>query len=237
MAKKPKSFNAEIDSLLEGLELPSDADLRHETHKEKIKQSKLAFYATPAGQQHKELIKKTTNSPENLAKKAERMRNDRGIPCMFISINGQEFKFRSAGEASEYFGKNVSIHIPLKGAKRIQRNELRNWIVVRLDGSATKEEINKLKEEVQLKINPPKKARDIEAWKKKMNQWRKSPAGKNDKKKRQESARSMGKKNSRAIMTPDGQFESQAAAAKFYGINTASMSQRLRDHPSKYWKV
>ena len=31
MAKKPKSFNAEIDSLLEGIELPSDKSVEFET--------------------------------------------------------------------------------------------------------------------------------------------------------------------------------------------------------------
>lgn len=235
--KKQKSFNSELDDLLDSLDLPADEKVRHETHMEKVRQAKLAFYNTPAGQRHRELVGKNLNSTEVLAKRAEQMREERGVPCMFISPDGQEFTFGSAGEASEHFNKNVSIHIPTKGAKRIQRRDFKNWIVVRLDGSATTQEISKLKEEVYLKLNPPKKERDTAAWATKMENWRGSLAGKNDKKKRKEVAKTMGKKNARAIMTPDGKFESQAEAAKFYRIGTASMSQRLRDHPDKYWKI
>lgn len=238
--KKQKSFDAELDDLLEGVELPSDDDIKHETHIKKNSDSKKAFYQTDAGQKHKELVKLKTNSLENLAKRAEQMREERGVPCKFISPECHEFSFRSAGEANEHFGKNVAIHIPATGAKRIQRREFKNWIVVRDDGSATKIEISKLKDEVKSKVNPPKKIkkeRDMTAWAEKMEAWRNSKEGKAQKKNKKDIAKTMGKKNSQRIMTPDGEFESLTLAAGFYGIGKASMSQRLKSHPDKYWKV
>jgi hypothetical protein len=240
MTTKKKSFNTELDDLLEGLELPTDKDIRQDTHNAKVSHAKKLFYQTVAGQKHKELVKTKSNSPENLAKRAEQMREERGVPCKFISPNGQEFSFRSAGEAGEHFGQGVSKHVPLSGAKRITRRELKNWIVVRDDGSATKTEINKLKNEVKLNLNPPKKIkkeRDMAAWAEKMEAWKNSKEGKAEKKKSKDRAKIMGKKNSQKVMTPDGEFDSLTLAAEFYGIGKASMSQRLRDHPSKYWKV
>ena len=231
------NFNKKIENLFADINLPSDEEIARETHAEKIRQSKLAFYKTPAGQKHKEVVKQKTNSPENLAKRAEQMREERGVPAKFISPAGDELVFRSGGEANEYFGENVAIHIPLSGAKRIERKHLKNWIVVRLDNSATPQEIAKLKTEVQIRLNPPKKERDIEAWKQKMEEWRNSEEGQNELNRRKTVAKAMGKKNSRPIMTPDGTFDSSADAARFYGITTGSMSQRLRDHPKKYYRI
>jgi len=235
--KKQKSFDAELDDLLSVLDLPSDDDIKHETHKEKNSQAKKLFYQTDAGQKHKELVSKNTKSPENIARLRKQNREERGVPCIFISPVGIEHKFQSAGEASEFFNANVSIHIPKKGAKRIQRRDFKNWIVIRADGSASIEDIDKLKLEVKLKLSPLKKERDVSAWVEKMEAWRNSKEGKKQKKNQQTVAKTMGKKNAKAIMTPDGKFESQAEAAKFYGIGTAAMSQRLRDQSDKYWKI
>jgi hypothetical protein len=237
MATKKKSFNAELDDLLEGLDLPTDEDIRQDTHNAKVSHAKKVYYQTVAGQRHKERISQITNSPENIAKRVEQMREERGVPCKFISPTGQEFSFRCASEANEHFGKNVAIHIPATGAKRVQRREFKNWIVVRDDGSSSEGEIDRLKDEVKLKLHPLKKERDIKAWSEKMEAWRNSKEGKAQKKNKKEVAKTMGKKNSQRIMTPDGEFDSLTLAAEFYGIGKASMSQRLRDHPSKYWKV
>lgn len=235
--KKSKSFDSELDDLLAGIELPSDDDVRHETHMKKVSDSKKSFYQTDAGKKHKEIVKQKTNSPENLAKRAEQMRDERGVPCKFISPEFQEYSFRSAGEANEHFGKNVAIHIPATGAKRVQRREFKNWIVVRDDGSSSEVEIDRLKDEVKLKLHPLKKERDIKAWSEKMEAWRNSKEGKAQKKNKKEVAKTMGKKNSQRIMTPDGEFDSLTLAAEFYGIGKASMSQRLKDHSDKYWKI
>ena len=232
-----KHLNDKLNDLFLDLDLPSDAEIRSETHKKKVSQAKLAFYQTPAGEQHRKLVSQTTLRPENIARLKKQNREERGVPSMFISPDGKEHKFQSGGEVNEFFGFNAAVHVPLKGAKRVERKELKNWIVIRLDGSATNDQIEKLKQQVYLKLNPVNKERDIEAWANKMESWRQSEAGKQEKIQRKEIAKTMGKKNARPIMTPDGQFESQALAAKFYGINSGSMSQRVRDHPSKYYKI
>ena len=111
--KNSKSFNAELDDLIAGLELPTDEEIRQSTHNTKVSQAKKLFYQTDAGQKHKELVRQKINNPEILARRAEQMREERGVPCRFISPDGQEFLFRSAGEANEHFGKSVAIHLSL----------------------------------------------------------------------------------------------------------------------------
>jgi len=230
-------FNKKVEDLFADLDLSSDEELARETHREKVRQAKLAYYNTPAAETQRNAVKEKFKDKEWLAVRNERIREEHGVPSKFISPTGEEFIFRSGGEANEHFGENVAIHIPLSGAKRIERKHLKNWIVVRLDNSATPQEIAKLKEEIKLRINPPKKERDVEAWKQKMEDWRNSEEGKKYKETRKAVAKAMGKKNARPIMTPDGRFDSQADAARFYGITTGTMAGRMRDHSDKYYKI
>ena len=164
-------------------------------------------------------------------------RLDRGVEFKMISPTGEEFIFRWAKEADEFFKFKVSHLIPLKGAKSLERRKLRNWIIVRLDGSASNEEIEQLKAIVEQKVNPTKKVRDNKAWAKKMENWRNSEDGKKYNKKRKSIAYKMGKKNSQPIMTPDGEFESARAAARYYKITRGSMASRMRHNPDKYYKI
>lgn len=224
--------------MFEGFELPSDEDVRKDTHREKVSIAKKAYYESPLADSHRKAVKDKFSDKEWLAARNQKMREDRGVPIKFISPTGEELMFQSGGEADEHFGFHVSHLIPLQGAKRMERRKLKNWIVIRLDGTANPSEIQKLKEIVQRKINPPKNPRNIEAWKKKMADWRGTPEGKKHLKERGEkSAAKISKANSQPIMTPDGEFPSQSKAAEYYGITKGSMAGRMREHPDKYYKI
>ena len=41
----------------------------------------------------------------------------------------------------------------------------------------------------------------------------------------------------KAVLTPDGEFESITDAAEFYGITQQSMSERIQKHPEKYQRI
>jgi len=41
--------------------------------------------------------------------------------------------------------------------------------------------------------------------------------------------------NKRIVITPDGEFESASAAAKFYNINASGLRQRIKRQPTEYY--
>lgn len=45
----------------------------------------------------------------------------------------------------------------------------------------------------------------------------------------------MGEKNSKAIMTPAGEFQSQTAAAKYYGVKQPDIFYRIKTNPTEYY--
>ena len=235
-----ENLNKKLDDLFADLELPTDGEIKAETHRAKVSEAKKAFWKSPKGLKEKELQKsgkKGWLKNSVLKSRTETMLKDRGVGSRWISPEGKEYTFNTISETNQFFKTNAAIHVPLKGARRCQRRKFKNWIVIRLDNSASPQEIQKLKDEVKLKLNPPRKERDIEAWKKKMEKWRNSPKGKEEKKQRKATAKLMGKKNAIPIMTPDGIFESSREAAKFYGIASGSMAQRLKDKPKLYYKI
>lgn len=50
-----------------------------------------------------------------------------------------------------------------------------------------------------------------------------------------ETKKKIGSKNSKAIMTPEGRFESRSLAAKHFGITPEGMGARVRYYPTEYY--
>lgn len=208
-----KNLDQQLEQFLDGMDKNTDWQLRKST-------SLQLHYANPQARQAR------TN----------RLREERSTPFCLIWPNGETQHFSGAAEASEHFGC-AWLHTPDRGVKIVKRRQFKNCIVYRLDEDVYPNEIAQAQKQVEDKINPKSKPRDVDAWVEKMKKWRKTEQGQQELVKRREAAQAMGKGNAKPIMTPDGKFSSSTEAAGYYGITKGSMAQRLRDHPDKYYRI
>lgn len=230
---KKKDYNQQVQDQFKNLELPTEEEIKHDTHYLKVSIAKKRFWRTPKGKIEKEKMSQRIKDPENLKKIIERNRK-RGFPFKIIFPDGKEKHFKGHFEAIQYFGGEWNSNIiPTLGAKRIERKKFKNCIVHRTDVLVDKLYLEKLKEIVRLKVNPPRKKRDIKAWAKKMKAFRT-----NNKKYHNmlvNSARSMGKKNARKVQTPRGIFNSQKLTAEAYGVHHCTIRDWMRKKPKEFY--
>jgi hypothetical protein len=233
---KEKDFNQQIQDQFKNLELPTEEEIKHDTHRLKNSIAHKLYHMTPRGKAQVEKTMKILNSPKNIAKKTQLMREQRGYPFKIIFPDGKEKHFKGHFEAKEYFGGEWnSMILPTLGAKRIERKKFKNCIVHRTDIIVDKAYLEKLKEIVRLKVNPPKKKRDYKAWAEKMKIFRTHNKKYHDM--LVKSARSMGKKNSRKVQTPRGMFDSQKLTAEAYGVHHCTIRDWMRKKPKEFYFV
>lgn len=233
-----KNFSDLIEDQFKDISLPTDEEIRKDTLK--TRQStikKLWWNHTAEGKLEKRKLIERIKQPENLKKLIERNR-ERGFPFKIIFPDGKEKFFKGHFEAKEYFGNewNTAI-LPTVGAKRIQRKKYKNCIVHRTDVLVDKEFLEKLKKEVEIRVNPPRIPRDHKLWAKKMKKWRDSKEGKVVMKKRNDKMKRimLKAKPGQSVITPLGEFKNWKIAASAHKIKPMTLRNRMRDASRFYY--
>jgi len=207
-----KDYNWEIDNLLKDVVLPTDDEIKHDTHRMKNSLANKRRWTGAKGRQTRQQMNTYINSAKGKKDRADKGKKNQALksyPFRIIFPDGTVRNFKGHYEAIKEFGSenwNPGI-LPTKGAKRIERKAFKNCVIHRTDIMVDQKYVDKLVKEAYLKVNPPKKKRDHKAWAEKMEAWRKSRKGKaflNS----SPTKGTQNLKNARQIQTPKGVFDS-----------------------------
>jgi len=234
-----RDYNKEIDDLLKDVVLPSDDEIKHDTHRAKNSLASKRRWQGAKGRerrQKQDAYNKSGKAKKFYEQRAEALRKERAHPFRLIFPDGTVRNFKGHHEALKEFGSenwNKGI-LPRTGAKRIERRRFKNCVIHRTDIMVDQKYVDKLVKEAYLKVNPPKKKRDNKAWAEKMEAWRKSKKGQRYLKNAPTKG-TQNLKNARRIMTPKGEFASATQAVKAYGVNPCTIRDWLKRKPKEFY--
>ena len=240
----PKDFNKKIDDYLNNVELPSDEEIKHDTHIEKNRRGSKRFWSSAKGKALRKEIVVKTFTPEYKAKLGQSNRENYQYPFRIYFPNGTVKDYTGHDAIEKEVGKENwnRMILPSEGAKRIQRREFKNCVIHRTDIKVDQEYVKKLVKIADIKANHsrkdgvPRRKRDVKAWSEKMKKFWKTKEGKAKLKKKYDKLRGRPLlANARRIMTPKGEFASAKFASEAYGVHGCTIRDWLKRKPKEFY--
>lgn len=217
--KKPDFYDLMNDDSLWG-----NQETESLTHEDILDKKWIKAWSSARKEGHSKVLQKfaKTDAAKQLYAKTAELNKERVPNVVAISPEGKKHVFASLSECEEFVNCGpLFTHLPHDGMpyKGIRKSK-KNWIFYRDVPNKKREvELKRLLKIVDAKVNPVLKR----PWNSSI--WRATPEGQKYMAELQKRRDQPNKKDKR-VMTPDGIFDTNKAAADHYGITPSSMYHR-----------
>lgn len=226
--KKPDTFDLFNDDSLWG-----NQETESLTHDDIMDEAWTKRWDNARKQKHSKTLKEfaKTDAAKKIYEQTAQ-RNKELVPnVVAISPEGKKHVFASLQETEEFlncgplFTHVLDDGMPYRGERRAKKN----WIFYRdIPNKHRPKELKRLSEMVKEKTNTTLSM----PWR--SSKWRATPEGQKYMAEL-EKRRSEPNKKNKKVKTPDGIFDTNVEAAKYYGVTPASFSSRKKHNPDLYY--